>query len=67
MLWVCGRVSKNLTQFIGWVKENLMFAYKVGGWVKKGPKHAYVIYEWYLEVVTLYPLPDVRNGLLKSN
>ena len=23
-----------------------MFAYKVGGWVKKGPKYAYIIYEW---------------------
>ena len=39
-------LSKNLTSSIGWVKKNLMLAYKVGGWVKKGPKYAYVIYEW---------------------
>ena len=25
-----------------------MFAYRLGGWVKKGPKYAYVIYEWSL-------------------
>ena len=31
------------TTVIGWVKQNLMFADKVGGWVKKRPKILFIM------------------------
>ena len=46
---MCGWVSKILHNHQGGSNKNLILAFKVGGWVIKGPKYAYVIYEWSLD------------------